>query len=69
MTSKKFSISKEEALKWMGNAAIFFAPAALVFLLALQSGADLETAAYTLYLWGLNVSIDFLRKYVSQTNQ
>jgi hypothetical protein len=54
--------------KWLKNTAIFSAPFALVFLGAVKSGADLKDALYILYLFGIDVFIDLIKKFIA-TNQ
>lgn len=67
--SNRFTLSKEDIIAWLKNSAIFFAPFALVFLLALQQGSDLKDALNILKLYGLNVVIDILRKFVGGTSK
>lgn len=66
MTSEKFSLNDEDFKKVVKNAIIFLAPALIVFLTAIQSGVDFKTAMGAVYLWGLNTSIDLLRKFVQE---
>lgn len=63
--SKRFSLNKEDIKRWLKNAAIFFAPAVLVFLVAIQAGTPKEEAMYLVYLWMLNSSIDLIRKFIA----
>jgi hypothetical protein len=51
--------------KWLRNTAIFGAPFILVFLVAVQSGVPFKDALITMYLYGLNVAIDLVRKFVA----
>ena len=62
--SNRFTLNKTDLLKWGKNALIFLAPALIIFLTAIKSGADLKDALFLVYLWGLNVVIDLLRKFV-----
>jgi len=64
--SKRFSLNKEDLLKWGKNTLVFLAPALIIFLTAIQSGVPVKEALYSIYLWGLNVSIDLLKKFVQQ---
>ena len=50
--------------KWLKNTAVFAAPFALVFFLAIQGGSDVKDALNILYLYGLNVLIDLLKKFI-----
>lgn len=50
------------------NAAIFFAPMALLVLLALQQDASVEEVLWIVRLWLLNTGVDLLRKFIA-TNQ
>jgi hypothetical protein len=61
--SKRFTLNKEDLLKWGKNALIFLAPVLIIFLTAIKSGADLKDAFYLVYLWGLDVVIDLIRKF------
>jgi hypothetical protein len=63
--SERFTLNKEDVKKWLKNTAIFFAPALLVFLVAIQSGTTREEALYLVYLWLLNTAIDLTRKFVA----
>ena len=63
--SQRFTLNREDVMAWLKNSAIFFAPFALVFLLALQQGSDLKDSLDILKLYGLNVVIDLLRKFVN----
>ena len=64
--SEKFSLNNQDLIKVLKNAAIFLTPALLVFLTAIQSGVDFKVAMGAVYLWGLNTSIDLLRKYIQE---
>lgn len=63
--SKSFSLNNEDVKKWLKNAIIFAAPFSLVFLVAIQQGSDLKDALNIVYLYGLNVAIDLIRKFVA----
>lgn len=63
MVSKKHQINKIEIERVLKNALIFAAPALIVFLTQLQAGVSFEDAVGALYVWGLGVAIDFLRKW------
>ena len=54
--------------KWGRNAAIFFAPALLLALVAFQDGATVEEAVWLIRLWILNTAIDLLRKFIATNN-
>lgn len=62
MASKKGQFTREDMIRVSRNALIFFAPAVILFLTAIQSGSSFDDAVYVLYLWGLNTAIDVLRK-------
>jgi hypothetical protein len=66
MVSKRFDLTMEDAEKWVRNSLIFLAPAMIVFLTAIQSGTPFEEALKVVYLYGLNVTIDLLKKFVSE---
>ena len=63
--SNKYNINSADLERVARNALIFFAPAAILLLTAIQAGSSIEDAASVLYLWGLNTAIDLLRKYVA----
>lgn len=67
MISKTNSLNTQDIKKWAKNTLIFFAPAFIIFLTALQTGTPVKEAAYLIYLWGVNVAIDLLKKYTSVT--
>ncbi|MBU6501189.1 MAG: hypothetical protein KGI72_05180 [Patescibacteria group bacterium] len=64
MQSPRFTLSKEDIIKWLHNAVIFLAPAALVFLVALRNTGSSHQAFIVLYMWALNTAIDLLRKFI-----
>jgi len=64
--SKKFSLNKEDLLKWGKNTLTFLAPALIIFLTAIQTGVPIKEALYSIYLWGLNITIDLLKKFVQE---
>lgn len=47
------------------NAAIFFAPMALLVLLALQNGSSVEEILWIVRLWLLNTAVDLVRKFIA----
>lgn len=64
MDTKQIILTTEWS-KWLKNTAIFFAPFALVFLVAIQSGSDIKDALNILYLFALNTTIDLIRKFMT----
>jgi len=64
--SKRFSLNNEDIKKWANNTLVFLAPALIIFLTAIQTGVSIKEALYSIYLWGLNTSIDLLKKFVQQ---
>jgi len=62
---KRYTFNQEKILKVVRNAAIFLAPAALVFLIVIQMGGSLDEALIALKLWGLNTAIDVIRKFIA----
>jgi len=64
--SKRFTLNKQDLIKWGKNTLIFLAPALIIFLTALQTGTPVKEALYSIYLWGLNVLIDILKKFVQE---
>lgn len=79
MTSQEFSISNPELQKVVKNGLVFLAPLGVLYLgavtLNIQDGLVLSDftpsnevlGAMVLYI--LNVALDFLRKFVPNTNQ
>lgn len=63
--SKRFTLNQADVEKVLKNAAIFLAPALLVFLLQIQSGKDWKEALVAVELWALNITIDLLRKFTA----
>lgn len=63
--SKRFTLNRADMERWARNAAIFLAPAGLVFLTALQSGATLRAAVLALWVWLLSTATDLLRKFIA----
>jgi len=64
--SKRFTLNKQDLIKWGKNTLIFLAPALIIFLTAIQAGVPVKEALYSIYLWGLNVLIDILKKFVQE---
>ena len=65
--NQRFTLDKENILKWLKNTLIFAAPFLVVFLEAIKSGVDIKDALYILYLYGINVMIDLLKKFIAGT--
>lgn len=63
--SKRFTLNKQDVEKWAKNAAIFFAPAALLFLTELQTGHSFKEALVAIKLWGFNIAIDLIKKFIA----
>jgi len=63
--SKRFELNRVDVEKWATNAAIFLAPALLLFLVSIQSGSDWREALKFVELWLLNTVIDVLRKFIA----
>lgn len=63
--SKRFELNKVDWLKIGKNSLIFLAPAVIVFLGAIRTGADMKDALYLVYLWVIDVIIDILRKFIA----
>ncbi len=64
MQSKQFTLNKEDVTKWTMNTIVFLAPALIVFLTAIQNGADIRDASWVLGLWVLNTLVDISKKYL-----
>lgn len=64
-TRTKARVEATDWKKWAKNTAVFFAPFALVFLLAISNGSDVKDALNILYLYALNVAIDLIKKFIS----
>ena len=63
---KRFTLDEEQTRKWLKNAAIFLAPAVLVFLVEIQMGKPLNEALVAIQVWALNTAIDILRKFIAE---
>lgn len=59
----KNNLNKQDWKKWAKNTLLFSSPAILAFLLAVQSGADLDFAKGAALQAFLASSIDLLRKF------
>lgn len=66
MNSGRFTLNQYDWAKWGKNAAIFFAPALLILLVALQNGVPMHDALIAVYGWGLNTAVDLLRKFIQE---
>jgi hypothetical protein len=62
--SPKYTLNKEDVLKWLSNTIIFLAPALIIFLTAIQNGANIKDAGWVLGLWVLNTLVDLSKKYL-----
>ena len=63
--SSKFSFNIEDFKKVAKNAAIFAAPAIILFFTELQAGQNIEQATVALKIWAINIGIDFLKKFAA----
>lgn len=63
--SNRFELNREDLKKWLNNAAVFLAPAALIFLVEINSGHTLEQALIAIKVWALSTAIDLLRKFIA----
>jgi hypothetical protein len=62
--STRFSLNAVDWKKWVYNTALFFAPAMLAVITALQQDADADAIYWILRLWLLNTAVDILRKFL-----
>ncbi len=67
--SGMFELKRQDINRILKNAAIFAAPALLVFLITLRAGGTLEEAAIALELWAFDVLIDLIRKYIKDNTK
>lgn len=63
--SAKYSIDRYELQKVLDNAMWFLAPLMIVIIPQLQNGATWEEIQSVVYLYLLNISLDFFKKYRS----
>lgn len=65
--SSAYYLTKKDVRKWLLNALIFAAPVVITQLMALQGrvSQDASTSMWGLFL--INVVIDLLRKFISDT--
>jgi hypothetical protein len=68
MNKIKAFFTSEKFIKWAKNSLVFLAPALVIFLTAIQNGVPVKQAMYSVYLWGLNVLIDALKKVTGNTS-
>ena len=66
ITSEAYTLIKQDVQKWFRNQAIFIVPALIVFLTAIQQGADVRVALLAVYTWALGALVDLLRKYANK---
>lgn len=62
-------VANTDYKKWLKNTALFFAPAALLALTALQNGAEWAEIAWIVRLWLINALIDLIRKFSAANKQ
>lgn len=67
MPSAKFSINKDQWKSIGKSLWKYTAPLVLVFLLSIQAGTPLNEALYVLYGAALQVIINFVSKFVTET--
>lgn len=65
--SERFHINAKEIQKVANNALIFSAPAIILILTNLQAGRNWDEIQNIVYLWVLNTTLDFLRKFTSES--
>lgn len=67
MKSERFSLN-EEQVQSFGRALVkYTAPLLLMFLVSMQAGTPVKDALWLVYGAGLQVAINFLSKFVSET--
>jgi hypothetical protein len=64
VVSKRFTLSPEQREKWIYNATKYFAVAALMFFMSIQSGATIEQSLLVIKVWAVNTIVDVLTKFV-----
>mgnify|MGYP000875059822 CR=1 FL=1 len=64
ITSPTYKLIRADFRRWLKNTAIFFAPAFLIFLQQLQSGATIAQASIALKVWALSTLMDLTRKFL-----
>ncbi len=65
--SARFDLNEQDFKKWLNNTLIFLAPAALIYLTAIQTGKSNDEAVIALQVWVLNTAIDLTRKFIAGT--
>jgi len=63
----RFHLSHEQWQSFLKSLWKYTAPLLLVFLLSLQAGTPIEDALYIVYGAGLQVAINFLSKFVTES--
>lgn len=66
--SPRFELNTIDIKRIAKNAAIFFAPAILLFAIELQAGKPMSEAVIVLQLWGFNTLIDLIRKFIAENS-
>lgn len=67
MESKRFSLNEQQVNMMFKQVAKYTAPLLLTFLIAVQTGTPVKEALWVVYGAALQVAINFLSKFVSQT--
>lgn len=67
MKSKRFSINSEQAQSFGRALLKYTAPLLLMFLVSMQAGTPVKDALWLVYGAALQVAINFLSKFVSET--
>lgn len=66
MPSKRFTVNWLDVQNILRNALIFLAPVLILVLEALRQGRGWDEIVVIFQLWGMNVALDFLRKFASR---
>ena len=64
--SPKWTIKKEDLLKWAKNAFIFSVPAIIVLVSSFQDIIPQDASYGVVVLYIINIVIDFLRKFAQE---
>jgi len=68
MQSDRFTLNSEQAQSFLRSLWKYTAPLLLVFFISLQQGTELKEAMYLVYGAALQVAINFLSKFVTESD-
>lgn len=64
--SNRWTVNWDDVRNIARNALIFLAPVLILVLEAVRQGKGWDEIVIIFQLWGMNVALDFLRKFVAK---